>query len=200
MLMRPLRLRLACVLWSVCCARLACAQDEALPTNTTANITGISIEEIEALGPGRCAQKVGNTYPHAACSQQRDAVSCLTGESSQHCEWKLQENQLNYTCYCTFAECKCGDPAEDARESYVASADTMFMIAVPIAISLSFVCISYFGWLMRERFAWLFKKMLPDIILNKVGLPVLGPVCVCVCARARACALSVVLARWPSPP
>ena len=116
---------------------------------------------------GRCDSALNMLDQFAACSGNVDAVSCV---NNTNCVWKLANDTLNYSCYCSFTDCKCGDPAEGSYQSEEYSESSMTYIVIPIMLSVACVSIAgCFHW-QRERLAWLFGIVLPDFVLKKFAI------------------------------
>ena len=116
---------------------------------------------------GRCDSAINMLDQFAACSGNLDAVSCV---NNTNCVWKLANDTLNYSCYCSFTDCSCGDPAEGSYQSEEYSESSMTYIVIPIMLSVACVSIAgCFHW-QRERLAWLFGIVLPDFVLKKFAI------------------------------
>ena len=133
------------------------------------NMTGknATLEFIMSLGAGRCTQRLGNTNPFASCSANEDAMACL---SNADCEWLLKTNETRFGCYCTFAECNCGDPSQDTKTSSDYDPNTMMLVTIPMAVALTCICLSACVWKSRDTLAMIFGYVLPDFVLKKVAI------------------------------
>ena len=59
---------------------------------------------------GRCTEKLNVDDQFASCSSKNDFVACV---NQSQCQWKIEDDKLNFSCFCSFTDCKCGDPAKD---------------------------------------------------------------------------------------
>ena len=116
------------------------------------------------LDEGRCDSKTDMQNQYAACSSNIDSTSCL---NNTDCTWKLINDTLNFTCYCSFSGCKCGDPTEGFVNSRQYDQTSMLMVVIPVAIGCCLVCTGFLTHWQRENLAWLFGILLPDSVLKQ---------------------------------
>ena len=145
--------------------------DQVSDANTgviSASGANLTLEFLQSLGEGRCAQQQGNDNFYAACSRKKDPVACLS--RSKDCVWKLLNDTENYECACTFQECKCGNPAENATASEDYDPGTMGLVMIPSMFACGCSSMAFVAYRMREQLARCFQLILPDWFLAKVAI------------------------------
>lgn len=134
----------------------------------SASGSNLTLEFLQSLGKGRCAQQMGNDNFYAACSQKKDPVACLS--RSKDCVWKLMNDTDNYECACSFQECKCGNPGENATASEDYDPGTMGLVMIPSMLACGCSSMAFVAYRMREQLARFLPLILPDWFLAKVAI------------------------------
>ena len=163
------------------------AADGATDNSTDSDTANVTVGQgVDLITDGRCTEVRNSLDPYTGCSGNLDLVACVNQSS---CRWKYT-NDSNFSCFCSFTECKCGDPAEGYYETQPYDPATMILTTIPGFFALGCVCLAMSTNYVRHQLFWLLGLCLPCTRVTKVRL-----------ARSRS--LSLFLARafslpfWP---